>query len=243
VGSIVINETMAKEFWAGRDPVGSTIDFVSNGPVTVTGVVRDSAYYEVGEAPMPFVFIPAESLRPNGFTLVVRTAVDVNSMLATLTRVANQVDPAIVAASAFSFTSMRSAYLAPQRLLVTGAGVFGVLALLLTGVGLYGVVSAAVAQRTREIGVRMALGARKSQVLAAVFKDALALVVVGTVLGLVAGYGMAGSLRAWIAGVDPLDPRLYGLVAALLALTAAGAAWTPARRAASIDPVTALRGG
>jgi predicted permease len=243
VGSIVINETMAKQFWAGRDPVGSTIDFVSNGPVTVTGVVRDTAYYEVGEAPMPFVFIPAESLRPNGFTLVVRTAVDVNGMLPTLTRVANQIDPAIVAAGAFGFTSMRSAYLAPQRLLVTGAVVFGVLALLLTGVGLYGVVSAAVAQRTREIGVRMALGARKSQVLGAVFKDALALVVVGTALGLLAGYGLAGSLRAWIAGIDPLDPRLYGFVVALLALTAAAAAWTPARRAASIDPVTALRNG
>ncbi len=243
VGAVVINETMAKRFWGGRNPVGSAMGFSGNGPVTIVGVVRDTAYYAVGEAPMPFVFIPAESLRPNSFRLVVRTTVDVNSMLSALTRAANQVDPAIVAANAVSFDSMRAAYLSPQRLLVTGAGTFGVLALLLTGVGLYGVVSAAVAQRTREIGVRMALGARKGQVVRGVLRDSLALVAVGALLGLAAGYGVAGTLRAWLSGVNPLDPRLYGLVAAVLVLTAFCAAWLPARRAAGIDPVTALRGG
>jgi predicted permease len=242
VGSVVINETMAKRFWGGRNPVGTAMGFGDNGPVTIAGVVRDTAYYAVGEAPMPFAFIPAESLRPNSFRLVVRTTVDVNSMLSTLTRAANQVDPAIVAANAVSFDSMRAAYLSPQRLLVTGAGTFGVLALLLTGVGLYGVVSAAVAQRTREIGVRMALGARKGQVVRGVLKDSLGLVAVGALLGLAVGFGVAGTLRAWLSGVNPLDPSLYGLVAAVLVLTAFCAAWLPARRAAGIDPVTALRG-
>jgi predicted permease len=243
VGSVVINETMAKRFWGASNPVGSALGFSDNGPVTIVGVVRDTAYYEVGEPPMPFVYIPAESVRPNSFRLVVRTTVDVNSMLSTLTRAANQVDPTIVAANAVTFDSMRAAYLSPQRLLVTGAGTFGVLALLLTGVGLYGVVSAAVAQRTREIGVRMALGARKSQVVGGVLKDSLGLVAMGALLGLAAGYEVAGTIRAWIAGVNPLDPRLYGLVAAVLVLTAFCAAWWPARRAAGIDPVTALKNG
>jgi predicted permease len=241
VGSAVINETMARRFWGERDPVGSTITFMGNGPVTITGVVKDTAYYEVGEAPMPFVFIPAESLRPNGFTLFVRTTSDVSSMLTTLSHSASQIDPAIVAASAFTFESMRAAYLAPQKLLVTGAGAFGVLALLLTAIGLYGVISAAVAQRTREIGVRMALGARKGQVLGGVLKDSLALVAIGIVLGLAGGYATAGALRSWIAGVNRLDPGLYTLVGAALVVTAILAAWMPARRAATVDPVRALR--
>jgi ABC-type antimicrobial peptide transport system permease subunit len=162
-------------------------------------------------------------------------------MLPALARAANQLDPAIVAASATSFDTMRSAYLSPQRLLVAGAGVFGVLALLLTAVGLYGVVASAVAQRTREIGVRMALGARKSQVLTGVLRDAFALVAVGTVLGLAGGYAMAGSLRAWLAGMNPLDLRIYVLIIALLAVATLASAWIPARRAAGVDPVKALR--
>ncbi len=116
VGSVVINETMARLYWAGRDPVGTTMIFENRGPVTVTGIVRDTAYYAVGEAPIPFVFVPAESIRPNGFTLMVRTSMNVEAMLPTLTRAANAVDPAIVAANAFSFVSMRGAFLAPQRL-------------------------------------------------------------------------------------------------------------------------------
>jgi predicted permease len=241
VGSIVINETMARRYWGDHDPVGTVITLERNGPVTITGVVRDSAYYEVGEAPMSFVYIPAESLRPNAYSLVVRTSVDVNAMLPTLSRAANQVDPAIVAASATSFDAMRAAYLAPQRLLVAGAGVFGALALVLTAVGLYGVVASAVAQRTREIGVRMALGARKAQVLGGVLRDAFTLVAMGTVLGLAGGYAMAGSLRAWLAGMDPLDVRVYALIVLLLAIATLASAWVPARRAASVDPVKALR--
>jgi len=240
-GSIVINETMARRYWGERDPVGTVITFASNGPVTIVGVVRDSAYYEVGEAPIPFVYIPSESLRPNAYSLVVRTSVDVNGMLPTLSRAANQVDPAIVAASATSFDEMRSAYLSPQRLLVAGAAVFGLLALVLTAVGLYGVVASAVAQRTREIGVRMALGARKAQVLGGVLRDAFMLVAVGTVFGLAGGYAMAGSLRAWLAGMDPLDLRVYALIVVLLAIATLASAWVPARRAASVDPVKALR--
>lgn len=241
IGSVVINETMARKFWGARNPVGSTIGFGKNGPVTITGIVRDSAYYAVGEKPIPFVYIPAESLRPNGFALVVRTSVDVTSLLSTLTRAANHVNPTIVAANAFTFDSMRAAYLSPQRLLVTGATVFGLLALLLTAIGLYGVVSAAVAQRTREIGVRIALGALRRQVLAQVFRDALALVVVGAIFGLLAAGIVAGSLRAWLGGVNPLDPRFYAAVAAILIATAALAAWMPAQRAAGVDPVKALR--
>jgi predicted permease len=241
IGSVVVNETMARRYWGAADPVGMVITLASNGPVTITGVVRDSAYYEVGEAPLPFVYIPAESLRPNAYSLVVRTSVDVNAMLPTLSRAVNQIDPGIVAASATSFDAMRSAYLSPQRLLVAGAGVFGALALLLTAVGLYGVVASAVAQRTREIGVRMALGARKAQVLGGVLRDAFALVAVGTALGLAGGYAMAGSLRALLAGIDPLDVRAYALIVILLALATLGSAWVPARRAASVDPVKALR--
>src|SRR5262249_8035736 len=142
--SVVINETMARRYWNGRDPVGTVLGVPTRGgvtgTVTIVGVVRDSAYYEVGEARLPFIYVPAESVRPNAVALFGRTWVDVNSLLPVLSHAANQVDPAIVAASATSFDAMRSAYLSPQRLLVAGAGVFGVLALLLTAVGLYGVV-------------------------------------------------------------------------------------------------------
>jgi ABC-type antimicrobial peptide transport system permease subunit len=121
------------------------------------------------------------------------------------------------------------------------ASLFGAVALLLTGIGLYGVVSSSVSQRAREIGVRMALGARSSDVLAGVLRDSASLVAIGAGLGLAGGYALAAALRQWLFGVAPFNAGVYACVVGALSVVAVVAAWAPARRAAAIDPVTALR--
>ncbi|MFI5177597.1 MAG: ADOP family duplicated permease [Vicinamibacterales bacterium] len=237
----VVNETMAKRMWAGHDPIGQTVEIVGQGTLSVAGVVKDSAYYAVGELPRPFIYLPAEVGRPNGFAVLARTSGPAEDALANMVDAARSTDARVRPTEVMTFEAMRDAQLYPQRLLTWATSSFGLVALGLTAVGLFGVVSTSVAMRTREIGIRMALGARPSGVVGDVLRESGRLVMIGASAGLVLAYGVAGGLRQWLFGVERFDAAIYVLVAiALGAMTIVAAGW-PARRAARIDPVKALR--
>jgi predicted permease len=239
----VINESMARRYWTDRDPVGQTMALAGKTPtpLTITGVVRDSAYYRVGEAPLSFVFLPAEFSKPKEYTFVVRTTGADHDALSAVARAIASADPRVKPYDLTTFEESRQVPLYPQTMLASAAVLFGVLALILTGIGLYGVVSMSVGQRTREIGVRMALGARAGDLQAGVIGESFVLVAIGAVAGLPGGYALAGALENWLFGVAPFDLGIYAAVAAALGVLAILAAWAPARRAAKVDPVVALR--
>jgi putative ABC transport system permease protein len=239
--AVVIKETMAKRFWPGGQPVGESIELVGGGVWSIAGVVRDSAYFEVGETPMPFVYAPAETLAVDQYTLLARTSTPPEDMLPAITGAVRTTDARVRPTGAGTFEGWRAAELYPQRLVVWATAAFGAIALGLTAAGLFGVVSTSVAMRTREIGIRMALGARPDRVLFGVLKESAGLVVIGAAVGLLAAYASAGLLRQWLFGVSRFDAAIYLIVASVLGLMTLIAAGIPARRAARIDPVRALR--
>jgi putative ABC transport system permease protein len=238
---VVINQTMARRFWPGRSAVGQEIQMLGTGPVRIAGVAADTSYYEIGEDPIPYLYLPAERRMPGRFVLHVRTAGDPAPVIQQLRRGLEEADPRLAPHNVSTFETLRRAPLFPARLLVATAMAFGALAVLLAGIGLYGVMTLSVSQRTREIGVRMALGARPGQVIGGVFREALRLVAFGLGLAFPAGYLAAGALSGWLFGVSPFAPGLYAGVAVFLLAVACLAAWYPARRASRIDPVLALR--
>ena len=240
---VVINETMARRFFAGRDPVGAIVEFAGATPVParVSGVVRDVAYYEIGGDPLPYLYRPAAFALPAEFLLLVRTAGAPAPVLRRLAEAIEGVDRRLVALDVMTFDELRRIPLFPARVLAASALVFGSLAVLIAGVGLYGVVTMSVSRRTREIGVRMALGARPAAVLGAVLRESVWLGLVGVALALAGGYAAAGALRSWLFGVSRFDGVASLLVGAVLLSLAVLSAWLPARRASRVDPVIALR--
>ena len=152
-----------------------------------------------------------------------------------------QIDPSLSVFNVRTLAEQVSQSLAPLRVNVVLLGVFGVLALLLASIGLYGVASYSVSQRTREIGVRMALGAQPTNVLGLVLGRGLVLVGAGLVIGLLAALAAAGVMRALVIGINPRDPLTFGVTAVVLGAVALFATWLPARRATRIDPLVALR--
>jgi hypothetical protein len=209
--------------------------------VTIAGIVRDSAYYNVGEAPVPFVFLPAEIGLPTGYTLIARTSVPPEQALGGITDAIRATDARVRPFEIGTFEGWRETQLYPQRLLAWATTAFGAIALGLTAIGLFGVVSTSVALRTREIGIRMALGARPDRVLAGVLRESAALVIVGAAAGLGLAYASAGLLRQWLFGVSRFDATTYLLVVVMLGAMTLMAAGLPARRASRIDPIRALK--
>jgi predicted permease len=238
---IVITEAMARRYWKDGQALGELVELVGTGMLRVSGIVRDTAYHEIGEAPLPIVFLPAELQTPGSFTVLIRTSGDSRPALHRLERSLPALDSRFAPFDVLTFEDLRAVPLFPARMLLIAAGAFGILALALTGLGLYGVVASSVAQRTREIGVRMALGARPVDVLRGILREAGALVALGTFSGGVGAYFLAQTLRVWLARLPTFDPLVAIVVALLLAGFAVIAAWAPARKAARIDPVDALR--
>jgi predicted permease len=239
---VVINETMAERFWPGRDPIGKRFKFFGDPEyTTVIGVARNSKYLGVAENPTPFIY---EALAQNytpGLTLHVRTDGDAARLASAVREQMHQIDPKL---SLFNVRTVEEQVANSLQPLETNAlllGGFGLLALLLASIGLYGVTSYAVSQRTREIGVRMALGANPTSVLTLVLGRGMLLVVGGVATGLTIALAGAGVLHSLVAGISPRDPVTFGSTAAVLIVVALVANYLPARRATRIDPLVALR--
>ena len=239
---VVINQTMAQQFWKGDEPIGKRFKFFGDKEyTTVVGVARDSKYNGVAEEPLPFIYQAlAQNYTPAG-TLHVRTAGDAASLASAVRREVQQLDPTLSLFNVRTLEEQVGQSLEPQKMNVVLLTVFGVLALLLASIGLYGVASYSVSQRTREIGVRMALGARPSSVLALVLGHGMILVGAGLVLGLVVAYVVSGLASALFTSVSPHDPATFLVTAVGLGMIALLATYMPARRATRIDPLIALR--
>ena len=240
---IVINETMARRFWPDRNPVGETIQMLGEPPVPlqIIGVARDIKYYTLGEPPMPYIYGSASQQPLTSADLHVRLRASAGSVGKLIRQAVAGVAPGLVVSEAMTFEELRHGPLFPQRVLAGVTGLFGVLVMLLTALGVYGIVSYTVNLRTRELGVRVALGAGPRDIYRMVIGRELAVIAIGVALGTVAAGAAARGLSQLLFGIAAFDPLTYAGVGAMLLGVGVLACWIPARRAARIDPVVALR--
>jgi predicted permease len=241
----IVNDAFAKAVWPGQPAVGKRFHIGSaNGPLLeIVGVVRGMQDLIPGEAPKPYFFQPLAQAYRAQMTLVVQSDATPSSLIAPLRGVLARLDPRL---PAFDVRSIDEHLRNGQAFLFARLGsaftlVFGLLALLLAMVGVYGVVSYTVAQRTREIGVRVALGASLTSILRLVVTQGVRLAWIGLGIGIVLSFATTGVLSSILYGVSPHDPVVLGTVIGVLTLIAAVASFAPARRATRIDPITSLR--
>jgi putative ABC transport system permease protein len=239
-GTIVINETMARRYFNGQNPIGKVVRN-PHGKGEVVGIVGDVKHYGLDAGPRAELFMPAWQSPLNGMALVVRTESDPKLFVDSIRRevLAIDAEQPIYAVSAMVDVVSRSVFLPRISMLLLGA--FAVSALLLAVVGIYGVVSYSVTQRTRELGVRMALGADATTTLRLVLGKSMLLVAGGTVCGLIASFALTRAIGGLLYDVSPLDPIVFAGVSILLATAGFVASLIPARRATRVDPIVALR--
>ena len=238
----MVNETFARRFWPGEDPLGKRISSGGEGGQwrEVVGVTRDGKYLSLTAETRPYVFLPALQ-EPGGTVFHVRTSVVPASLRDAVRREVATVAPDWTVDNFRTMDEQIGVSLMPQRVAGTALSVFGGVALLLAAVGLYGVVAFSVASRAREIGVRVALGARRGDVVRLVLRQGATLVGLGVGVGLPLGWAASRLLSAFLIGRDSASVVSYALAAAVLGGIALFASWIPARRAASVHPMEALR--
>lgn len=238
---IIVNETFAKTYWPGESAIGRVVhDGGLEQPAQqIVGVARDHKVRSAGEAPMPYAHRPIGKGR--SIELVVRTAGPAEAIVPALKRAVWALEPDAVFTAEGAATEAVEATLAPTRIGAAIIGAVGVLALLLAAVGLYGVIAYSVSLRTREVGIRMALGAERGQVLRMVLGQGARLALVGIVFGVGLAAAAASVLQSMLYGVSAIDPLAYGGAALLLWLVALGANLAPAITASRVAPATAIR--
>jgi predicted permease len=237
----VINETMARQFWPGQSPVGRVVTVKGRfaGAYQVIAVARDCKYHQLRESPRPYLYLPQRSA--SNFRLILRTAGDARSGLEQLRRLVWSMDPDISFLEQETLAeSVQNAMLWSRLATQLALGVTAI-AVLLTSLGVYSVVSYAVSRGTRDIGIRMALGAGRGQVLATVLRRGAVLVCGGFAVGLLLSLAAAAGLAHVVYGVAPFDPLVLGSAVLALAAMAGAAIYIPACRAAALDPLSALR--
>ncbi len=238
---IIVNETFARRFFRGLDPIGRKVR-IGGGAATVVGLAKDSKYHTLMEAPLPFFYVPFVQWFGPGlnFAVLLKTNGDPMRLTPVLRREALALNPDAV----FQTSRMEdatSASLYAQKVAASLLTVVGVVCLLLAALGLYSVMSYAVSQRTQELGIRMALGAKPSDVLGLVVSEGLRLTVPGLMAGVVAALAAARLVSGMLFKVSAADPMTFAAAAAFLGMVAALASYLPALRATRVDPITALR--
>jgi len=238
----VVNKAFADQLMHGRDPIGKRFRTRTDGkPIQIVGVAEDGKYFSLSERRELAWWGPTEIWYAARGALVARTNLDANQALRLIRDAAKDLDPTLPLYSAGTLVERLDLPLFPARMAASALGAFGVLALILAATGIYGVMAYAISRRTREIGIRMAIGASQSQVLAIVARRALLLIGSGTLAGLLLALAAGRFLEQILYGVQPTDPLTLAIVLLLMLAIAALACCIPARRAIRIDPVTALR--
>lgn len=239
----VVNEALARSFWPGQDPIGRQLILGQREKKSydVVGVVRNGKYRTLGESPRPFLYASLQQSFEADRSLVVRSSADPSSLLPALRDEVRQLDDRVPVSQLGTVTELISGSVLLPRLAATLFGLFGALGLLLASVGLYGVVAYTVTQRTREIGIRVALGAGKQDVLRLVVGGSMRLVALGVAVGLAAALGLTRVIGAILYGISPTDSLTFIGISLLLLLVTLLACLGPARRALRVDPMDALR--
>lgn len=243
---VLINEEAARRYFKGEDPIGKRVGVYQGGFHTgaeVIGIVGDVRYGTIDSTAMPDAYISYSQARLSRMMLFVRTTGDPSAMAPSVRAVVRRVAPNAPVFDIKPMSARVATASAQTRFSAILLGLFAAVALSLAVMGIYGVLSFAVAQRTGEIGIRMALGAERGRVLALVMRDGALLACVGLAIGLVTALALTRVLRTMLFEVTTTDPLTYVAMALVLALAVAAASWIPARRAARVDPVIALRKG
>ena len=235
----VVNESFVRRFWPGEDPIGKRIR-IGDESREVVGVARDSRTRSLNESPAPFFYLPhLQRYQPN-VILEVRTSGDPAAIIPAVRREIAALDRNLPVQAETMEDALKLSLL-PQRVGATLLGIFSLLGIVLASIGLYGVVAYSVAQRTRELGIRLALGADSRDIYRVVLGRGVALTMSGLAIGVVAALALARLARGVLFGVSPADPITLGSVSAILVAVALLASYVPARRATRVDPLVALR--
>jgi putative ABC transport system permease protein len=241
----LINETLQRQFFPGEDPIGKRLNLGSDKEPDwnqIVGVVGDVKYNGVADNVQPAIYLVAQQAPMVGMSLIIKTDVaDPLSLTAAVRNEIRKIDPDLPVTQVATMEQRLSKAVSQPRVRTTLIALFAVVALILACVGIYGVISYSVAQRTHEIGIRMALGAPRSHVLGIVIKQALLLTGTGVLIGLIASYLLTRLMEELLFGVQPHDLPTFAATSLVLASTALLASYLPAWRASRVDPLVALR--
>ena len=242
-GVVIINETMARRYWPGADPIGKGIRVRGRERkfFEVVGVAKDAKYRTLAEDSKPYAYFPLYQRYYSTSTLHVKTAATPRVVMAQVRREIEAVNHDLIVSDARPLSEQLAVSLSQQRLAAALLGISAGLALILATVGIYGVMAYSVAQRTTEIGIRMALGARQRDILNITFKEGMSLTLIGLVIGVTLALVLGRFLTSWVYGVGPTDGVTYLGISLLFIATASLAIYVPARRASRVDPMVALR--
>ena len=236
----VVNEPLARRYFAGRDPLGGLIR-VGQVELRIVGVARDVKYTTITESARPFMYLPVQQWYRGDAVLIAKTAGDPGAIVPGLHEVFRALDPNVPLFEVRTIAEHLESAVFVQRMVASLLTVFGALALLLATVGLYGVIAALAAQRTPEIGMRMALGATRGDIVSLILKQGLGMTLTGIGIGLAGAFALTRLFKSLLVGVSATDGVSFGGTTLLLMLVALAACYLPARRAARIDPLQALR--
>jgi predicted permease len=237
----IVNETMAAQYWRGRDPVGSRIQ-VQGKWMQVVGIARTSKYRNIQESPKPFLYIPLRQ-GLGGVNVNIRTSLPPEMMATALAREVRALDANLAPGEVITMREQVDRKTAPQRIAVMILGVFGGLAVVLASIGLYGVMSYTVSQSSREMALRLALGANRSDILQNILWQGTQLTAGALVVGVLAAFGLANLLGDLLYKVSPHDPASFAAAFAVIVLASLAACLIPALRATRTPLIHALKGG
>ncbi len=241
-GVVIVNEELARRYFPGQNPIGKRLRFGSNSPFReIIGVARSAKYRMLREAPLPFIYIPLTQEYNSGMTLLTRAEGDPANLAQAARHEINKLNKDVPVFSVRTMSEQIGATLSTDRMIAALLGAFGGIALLLAVVGIYSVMSFAVTQRAREIGVRVALGARTADVLKLVIGQGMRLIGIGVAIGLTMSFALTRLTSSLLFDVSATDPITFAVVALLLSGVALLACYFPARRATKVDPLTALK--
>jgi len=241
---MIVNESFARRFFGERDPVGHRVQIFGK-PFKIVGMVKDSKYFNLSEAPQPYFYMSFDQVHygsgENGVALYVRTDRDARDLVPVLRREMSAIDPNSAGLTVMPLSDYISAAWFGPRIASSFLAVLGTISMLLAGVGLYGVMAHSVSQRTREIGIRMALGADREGVLRNVMREGLLLALLGIAAGLAIALAATRQIAPLLYQVSPADPVSIAGAALFLIVVAVLASLIPALRATRVDPIRALR--
>ncbi len=237
---MVVNESMAQKYWPNQDPIGKRLKL--EGKLrTIVGVMADVRLFSLNDKANPQMYVPFTQYSPGDLALAIRTSQNPLGLVSLVKNEIRAIDATQPVSQVRTMEKVISDGIAGDQFLIYMMGLFATLALILAVVGLYSVMAYSVSQRTREFGVRMALGAQTRDVLKNVLHQGIILIFIGSSLGLIVSFGLMRGLASLLYGLSPTDPMTYGGVSLLLILVALTACYLPARRATKVDPLVALR--